>query len=96
MSNFLSPLPYLFKNTKTVSNPVIVLPGHKLDFTSPEDLYGLRIGMIFGNGYSKYDKLFSDNIIKSYDTRSDIQLVLLLNTGRIDDMFGNIHVVPYT
>ncbi len=74
---------------------VIVLPGNELDFNGPEDLYGLIIGKILGNGYGEYDKLFEDNIIKGHDTRSDIQLVLLLNAGRIDGMFGNIHVIPY-
>ncbi|MCP4163742.1 MAG: amino acid ABC transporter substrate-binding protein [Deltaproteobacteria bacterium] len=74
---------------------VIVLPGNTLDFNGPEDLYGLKIGKILGNGYGEYDKLFKDNIIERHDTRSDIQLILLLNSGRIDGMFGNIHVVPY-
>lgn len=77
------------------ADTLVSVRGNNVIFEKPEDLFGMTIGKLSGNGYGRYDLYFASGTIKAQDANSYTSLINMAIAGRIDAFFGNVQSMPY-
>lgn len=74
---------------------VVFKAGKELPYSKPEDLFGVKLGTVRGNGYGILDPHLKSGKIPKNDVSRGKQLYDLLLKERVQAIVGNLHVFPY-
>ena len=76
---------FLWTDPIVFSEDVLVLKANSpLEFTGPESLYGLDVGVIHGFGYPTLDEHLEKSRIRAHRARTTENLIDMVDQGRID------------
>lgn len=86
---------YTIPYRKTVDALLFADKDSFVEVTTPEDLAGLRIGVVRGYNYPGYDKCFADGTLKKYESRNEDRLLEKMCMGRVDVIIAHKAYAQY-